>query len=391
MDKDLQARFKEIFKAQPLSMYFSPGRVNLIGEHTDYSGGYVFPMGISLGIYGLLRPRDDQKIRVYSSNFDKLGILEIDLADLSYKKGFSYGNYIQGVLWVLKTQNLTINKGFDLYIHATLPSSAGLSSSAALEMLMLAILDDLNGYHLDDLSKVQLAKRVENEYMNVSSGIMDQYAVQFAKAGYALFLNTHQLTHAYAPMDFDKLQLVMMNTNKPRNLETSDYNERFSSVKKGTEMLQKYHAFDVLGQLDEETFNTLKKHLKDAKIVKRLSHVVSENARTKQSFEALKAHDYTRFAELMNGSHQSLRDDFEVSCAELDFLVEENRALGALGARMTGAGFGGTMIALYDKAHYPQSFERLKSAYRKRFNRALDIYPTNPSDGVKKVTEEGVE
>ena len=384
MNQNDYATFEKLFGHKPHHIYFSPGRVNLIGEHTDYSGGYVFPMALSLGIFGLVRKRKDNVIRVYSTDFSGLGVLEIDIETLAYKPGFSFGNYVQGVLYILKTAGYNLNYGFDLYMHATLPTSAGLSSSAALEMLLFEIINDTNGFNLEPLDKVKLAKRVENEYMDVASGIMDQYAVQFGKKDHALFLNTHTLKLDYAPVDFNKMTLFLMNTNKRRNLEESDYNERFNAVKTGTEILQKYHDFTVLGELDLAVFKPLMNHL-NPQLKKRLRHVVSENARTKQAFDALQNNDLMAFGKFMTASHMSLRDDFEVSCEELDFLVEANLELGALGARMTGAGFGGTMIAIYEKDHVPASFETLKKAYQKKFDKPLDIYTAKSADGAKKI------
>lgn len=385
MNKETKKAFETMFKHAPQAAYFSPGRVNLIGEHTDYSGGYVFPMALSLGIMGLIRKREDAKLRIYSSNFSTLGILEIDMDDLSYKHGFSFGNYIQGVLQILKKEGYPNRCGLDVYLYSTLPASAGLSSSAALEMLMIEILADVNDFNLSQIDKVKLAQRVENDYMHVSSGIMDQYAVQFGRKDYALFLNTHTLKHHYAPIDFKHVKLILMNTNKTRNLEESAYNDRFSSVKKGSDILKIHHDFTVLGQLELKTFESLKRHLSNEKLMRRLRHVVSENARTKKAYKALKDDDLKTFGSLMVASHHSLKDDFEVSCAELDFLVQANLDMGALGARMTGAGFGGTMIALYDQADLPDSFESLKIHYQKRFNKPLDIYTASSSDGAKKL------
>ncbi len=384
MKEDLYT-FEKQFGVEPTAVYFSPGRVNLIGEHTDYSGGFVFPMALSLGITGFIKPRKDDRLRIYSDTFPELGIITIDKDDLAYKPGFSFGNYVQGVLHILKEAGYHLERGFDLYMKSSLPASAGLSSSAALEMLLFEIINDTNEFDLRALDKVKLAKKVENEYMNVSSGIMDQYAVQFGKKDHALFLDTHTLKLDYAPIDFNKVTLLLMNTNKRRNLEESDYNERFESVKKGTKIIQRQHDVEVLGQLDINSFEQSDHGLNDPLLEKRIRHVVSENDRTKKAFDALKNNDMIRFGTLMNASHESLKHDFEVSCAELDFLVEANLKSGALGARMTGAGFGGTMIAIYEKDKLPASFDDLKTTYRNTFNKKLDIYIAASSDGAKRI------
>lgn len=382
-----QNEFIKHFKHQPTHIFFSPGRVNLIGEHTDYSGGLVFPMALSLGITGYVSRRDDQLIKVFSTTFESKGILTIALDDLSYKKGFSFGNYVQGVLAILRKAGYSLPAGFNLFMHSTLPASAGLSSSAALEMLLFEVIDTLYDLNLDAVDKVKYAKQVENHYMGVSSGIMDQYAVKFGKKDHAIYLNTHTLTFEYAPIDLKRYTLLLMNTNKSRNLEDSDYNERFKSVEIGTNILKKHLDIDVLGDVDEQTFNKVQSTLNDDLLVKRLRHVVSENTRTKQAYNALKNHDLKTFGKMMDGSHQSLKNDFEVSCEELDYLVRANKQLGAIGARMTGAGFGGTMIAIYESKALPPSFKTLKENYQKRFNKPLDIYQAKSADGAKLIKE----
>ncbi len=374
--------FQSVFNQQLEGNMFSPGRVNLIGEHTDYSGGVVLPMALSIGIKGSYKKNNEQCIKAYSTSFPKLGILTIDFNDIVYKRDLSFGNYLQGALYVLKEEGYKITQGFDIFMDSTLPKSAGLSSSAALEMLVLTIIRSVNNLDIEDSMLVRYAKKIENDFMNVSSGIMDQYAVAFAKKNHALFLNTESLIHEHAPLNMDDYRLVMMNTNKDRDLENSDYNERFESVASGQEILTSLSGKASLGELSVETFNQYKEHINNPIVRKRIKHVIHENKRTTDAYHALRHQDYKTFGNLMKLSHISLRDDFEVSCAELDYLVEENLALGAIGSRMTGAGFGGTMIALYHIDDLPKSFEKLKSNYRKKFNRQLDVYIAKSSDGV---------
>ena len=374
--------FIALYGHEPEATVFSPGRVNLIGEHTDYSGGYVLPMALSLGIKGMYRERDDDRILAYSAAYASKGTLEISPKNLAYKKGFSFGNYIQGALDVLKKEGYQIQKGFELHIESTLPPSAGLSSSAALEMLVLSIIRKVNALDIDDTKLVRMARKIENDYMGVSSGIMDQYAVAFSKKDHALFLDTATLKSADVPIDMRKYRLVMMNTNKKRNLEDSDYNERFESVAAGERILTASKEHSHLGGVSLDTFENEKHRIDDPVIERRVRHVINENARTCDAREALEKRDYLQFGKLMNASHESLKADFEVSCDELDFLVEQNLALGAIGSRMTGAGFGGTMIALYRKEDVPTTFETLKNAYQKRFNKPLDIYIASSASGV---------
>ncbi len=379
--------FKKIFGKAPTHRLYSPGRVNLIGEHTDYSGGMVFPMALSIGINGAYKKRDDGKIRLYSSTFEELGVLTVELNDLRYKKGFSFGNYVQGVLSILKSEGYTLSKGFDLYLDSSLPASAGLSSSAALEMAVLSVVDSLEGYNLEGLEAVKLARKVENDYMGIASGIMDQFAVRFGKRNHAIFLNTQTLEYAYAPFELKHHTLFMMNTNKKRNLETSDYNERFDSVKAGMDRVKALLKVESLGEVSTDQFDEISTKFESEQIKRRIRHVVNENDRTKKAYEALKNNDYPLFGTLMDASHSSLKNDFEVSCDELDYLVEQNKRLGALGARMTGAGFGGTMIALYENSDVPDSFDTLKEDYEKRFNKPLNIYQASSSDGVYSMKE----
>ena len=353
--------------------FFSPGRVNLIGEHTDYSGGYVFPLAIDLGIYAAVSKRNDNQIFVYSDNFKREGKVKVD-PNLVFNKNKSFINYIQGVLFVLKRHGFRTNQGLDITIISNLPVGAGLSSSAAIEILFLTIFKTYNNFKVKDLEMVKMAKQVENEYMGVATGIMDQFAVLMGKKGKAMFLQTDSLKVKYVPINLEKYTLVLMNTNKKRELVDSDYNERFASVKKAGIKLGK-----VLGELSIKEFKALSKKITDPKVLKRAKHVVNENARTKLAVKALNNKDYELLGRLMVQSHVSLKEDFDVSCQELDYLVEANLNLKALGARMTGAGFGGTMIALY-KGKAP-SFNTLKKKYHQKFNKPLDIYYAKASKG----------
>lgn len=378
----MNKQYETIFKAKPQYKIFSPGRVNLIGEHTDYSGGLVFPMALSLGIHGVYAPREDHTIKVYSDAFEALGILTIDLDDLSYKKGFSFGNYIQGTLAILHKHGHTLSRGFNLYLSSTLPASSGLSSSAALEMLVIGIFESLTGKTLDPKTAVRYAKEVENDYFNLSSGIMDQFAVKFGKKDHAMLLDTKTLDVRYTPFDLTNYTLFLMNTNKTRNLEESNYNERFQSVHDGEQYIKDTLGVESLGDVSVSTFKQLDKTALDNTVIKRIRHVVTENDRVKKAYEALKKGDIHRFGTYLYASHASLRDDFEVSCEELDYLTEENKRLGSIGARMTGAGFGGTMIALYPKRNLPLSFDELRKTYLDKFEKPLDIYQASSSDGV---------
>ena len=376
MIQDLAKTHESMYKTAPSALFFAPGRVNLIGEHTDYSGGFVFPAALDLGIYGAFSFREDAQKRIYSASFADLGVVTLDPA-LEKKASLGFANYVQAVLWSLKEEGYALPKGFDITLMSTLPDGAGLSSSAALEMLIGYMMNDVFALKLELTTLVRLAKKAENEYMGVASGIMDQFAVGFGKEDHGLFLNTQTLTFEHVPLHFENHTLILTNTNKKRALVDSAYNERFASVKDAGQGL----AF-ALGQTPQDVWEAHKVNL-SPRTALRGDHVVSENARTLAAVEALKAQDYLTFGALLVASHTSLKEAFEVSCEELDYLVEEHLALGALGARMTGAGFGGTMIALY--AGDAPDFTELKARYQARFGFACAIYEASIASGVTRL------
>ena len=376
MIESLKTIHQRYFNDLPEAIYFAPGRVNLIGEHTDYSGGYVFPAAIHLGIYGALSFREDSAMHVFSQSFFKMGVITLN-DTLKKEDNLGFGNYLQAVLWAFKEAGFVPSKGFNLTLISDLPDGAGLSSSAALEILFAYLLNDLFCFKQSLISLVKLAKKAENEYMGVASGIMDQFAVAFGKAEHAMCLNTNSLDVSYVPFSMENHTLVLTNTHKKRTLVSSAYNERFASVKAVGEGLTK-----PLGQISLSEWNVYSESLAPL-LQKRGRHVVTENARTLEAIDALETKSYARFGVLLNASHTSLKEDFEVSCEELDFLVEGHRKLGALGARMTGAGFGGTMLALY-QGKLP-SFDTLIQAYQDRFDLTPEIYLTKISDGVKRL------
>jgi len=384
MINSLKIKHAEQFNKEAEAIYFSPGRVNLIGEHTDYSGGHVLPLALELGTYGVYSQRDDDKVHVYSELFESKGIIVIDPNKLNYDKNKGYINYIEGMLKQFSNQNLALTKGFNLYLSTTLPTSAGLSSSASLEVLIAIIIDDIYSQGLPKMELVKMAQAVENDYLGLSSGVMDQFAVTFGRKHHAMFLNTKTLDVKYAPLNLTSHTLVMMNTNKKRDLVDSDYNERFNSVKVAQDETCARYQCVSLCEAPLEALKTLKPTL-DATIYRRMHHVLTENNRTIEAYNALVKHDYNALGHLMDASHQSLKEDFEVSCDELDYLVDANHQHGAIGARMTGAGFGGTMVALYDHPIELVTFDGLKERYQNTFNKPLDIYIAKASSGALKV------
>ena len=347
---ELIQAFSAIFGQEPDATFFSPGRINLIGEHTDYNGGHVFPAAITLGTYGAARKRDDQKLRFYSGNFEDLGVIEVDLTDLVFKKEDNWTNYPKGVLKFLQEAGHVIDTGMDVYVFGNIPNGSGLSSSASLELLIGIIAEELFALKLDRLDLVKIGKKTENEFIGVNSGIMDQFAIGMGADQRAIYLDTNTLEYELVPLDLGNHVIVIMNTNKRRELADSKYNERRAECEKAVEELQAALDIQTLGELDEATFDEYAYLIQDANRLKRARHAVSENQRTLKAKAALVAGDLERFGRLVNASHVSLEHDYEVTGIELDTLAHTAwEQEGVLGARMTGAGFGGCGIAIVAK------------------------------------------
>lgn len=356
LQEELAQSFNKRFGYDPAKLYFSPGRVNLIGEYTDFNGGHVFPAAISVGTYGAIAPRDDNQIRTYSANYPEAGIQTITVTDLALRPYDTWIKYLRGVMTVMAEAGYPVSKGFDLAIVGDMPTALGLSSSASLEILLLNMLKDMMGYQIDKLTIVKLGQAVENDYLGLKTGIMDQFAVAFGEDEQGIFLDTNTMAYEMVPAEFGEYRLLVMTTNKKRELTDSKYNERRAESEEALALLQENVDVETLGDLTVPQFEAAAADFeKDhALVMKRARHAVSENQRTIAAKAALQAHDLVQFGELLTASHASLRDDFEVSGIELDTLVETAlRQPGVLGARMTGAGFGGSAIALVEKDQVP--------------------------------------
>lgn len=347
--QQLRSNFATIFGAEADHTFFSPGRINLIGEHTDYNGGHVFPAAISLGTYGAARKRDDNLLRFYSANFEDKGIIEVSLEDLRFEKAHNWTNYPKGVLHFLQKAGHVIDKGMDVYVFGNIPNGSGLSSSASLELLTGIIAEKLFDLKLDRLDLVKIGKQTENEFIGVNSGIMDQFAIGMGADQQAIYLDTNTLEYELVPLDLKDNVVVIMNTNKRRELADSKYNERRAECEKAVEELKQL-SIATLGELNEWDFDEYSYLIQDENRLKRVRHAVLENQRTLQAQAALQAGDLEKFGRLMNASHVSLEHDYEVTGLELDTLAHTAwEQEGVLGARMTGAGFGGCAIALVRK------------------------------------------
>ena len=348
--QQLRSNFATIFGAEADHTFFSPGRINLIGEHTDYNGGHVFPAAISLGTYGAARKRDDNLLRFYSANFEDKGIIEVPLEDLRSEKAHNWTNYPKGVLHFLQKAGHVIDKGMDVYVFGNIPNGSGLSSSASLELLTGIIAEKLFDLKLDRLDLVKIGKQTENEFIGVNSGIMDQFAIGMGADQQAIYLDTNTLEYELVPLDLKDNVVVIMNTNKRRELADSKYNERRAECEKAVEELRQKLSIATLGELNEWDFDEYSYLIQDENRLKRARHAVLENQRTLQAQATLQAGDLEKFGRLMNASHVSLEHDYEVTGLELDTLAHTAwEQEGVLGARMTGAGFGGCAIALVRK------------------------------------------
>ncbi|MGT2754367.1 galactokinase [Streptococcus ovis] len=373
--KDLIQAFTEVFGVEPDATFFSPGRINLIGEHTDYNGGHVFPAAITLGTYGAARKRDDQLLRFYSGNFEHLGIIEVDLQDLVFKKEDNWTNYPKGVLKFLQEAGHTIEAGMDVYVFGNIPNGSGLSSSASLELLIGIIAEELFELKLNRIDLVKIGKQTENEFIGVNSGIMDQFAIGMGANKQAIYLDTNTLEYELVPLDLGDHVVVIMNTNKRRELADSKYNERRAECETAVTELNALLSIETLGELDEVTFDEYAYLIKDANRLKRARHAVSENQRTLKAKDALVAGDLKKFGRLVNASHVSLEHDYEVTGIELDTLAHTAwEQAGVLGARMTGAGFGGCGIAIVQKDKVDSFTENVGRIYTEKIGYAPDFY-----------------
>lgn len=348
--QQLRSNFATIFGAEADHTFFSPGRINLIGEHTDYNGGHVFPAAILLGTYGAARKRDDNLLRFYSANFEDKGIIEVPIEDLRFEKEHNWTNYPKGVLHFLQKAGHVIDKGMDVYVFGNIPNGSGLSSSASLELLTGIIAERLFDLKLERLDLVKIGKQTENEFIGVNSGIMDQFAIGMGADQRAIYLDTNTLEYDLVPLDLKDNVVVIMNTNKRRELADSKYNERRAECEKAVEELRQKLSIATLGELNEWDFDEYSYLIQDENRLKRARHAVLENQRTLQAQAALQAGNLEKFGRLMNASHVSLEHDYEVTGLELDTLAHTAwEQEGVLGARMTGAGFGGCAIALVRK------------------------------------------
>lgn len=387
-----EEKFSELFGMEgDVRTYFAPGRVNLIGEHTDYNGGHVFPCALTIGTYATARKRTDRKLRFFSLNFENAGVIETSLDELNPDEKAGWTNYPKGVIWTFLGKGYTVDCGMDIAIYGNIPNGSGLSSSASLEVLTGLIIKDLFG--LSEVSMVDIAligQYSENNFNGMNCGIMDQFASAMGKKDHAIFLDTATLKYEYANIVLPDAKIVITNSKVKHALVDSAYNDRRRESEEALKDLQTGIGIEGLGDLTEEQFESMKSVIKDEINRKRAKHAVYENQRTIQAVEALKKNDIEKFGRLMNESHESLRDDYEVSCEEIDILVGEAWKIpGVIGSRITGGGFGGCTVSIVKNESVDQFKEQLKKVYLEKTSIECEFYVVDIGDGARKLhTEE---
>ncbi|RDW20712.1 galactokinase [Oceanobacillus chungangensis] len=386
---DLTKYYQQAFtNTQTPRAFFAPGRINLIGEHTDYNGGNVLPASISFGTYALALGRQDRKLRFYSVNFPDAGVIECDLDDLSYQTAHDWANYPKGMLLYLQEAGYQFDHGIDVLFYGNIPNGAGLSSSASIEMVMGVLLEELFELNIDRIDLIRIGQKVENNYIGVNSGIMDQFAIGMGKQNHAILLNCQTLNYQYAPLVLKDHLIIIMNTNKQRTLAGSKYNERRAQCEAALSDLQTLLPVQTLGDVTIDVFESNQLLIKNETNRKRARHIVYENARTVAALEKLNQNDLTAFGTLMNESHLSLQHDYEVSGIELDTIVEAAwEQPGVLGARMTGAGFGGCAIAIVESESVDDFKENVSVIYKQRIGYEPTFYTAEIGDGAREISE----
>ncbi|MEG0134399.1 MAG: galactokinase [Cetobacterium sp.] len=380
---------KEFGEKGRLETFFSPGRVNLIGEHIDYNGGKVFPCALDFGTYAVVRKREDNIFRMYSVNFENLGIIQFSLNSLVLDSNDDWANYPKGVIKTFIEEGYNIDSGFDIAFYGNIPNGAGLSSSASIEVLTSVILKDIFKLNIDMVDMVKLSQKAENKFIGVNCGIMDQFAVGMGKKNNAILLDCNSLAYTYAPFVLENISIVIANTNKRRGLGESKYNERRASCESALKDLQESEIkITTLCDLDFESFENVKKNIKTNESLIRARHAITENERVLEAMEKLNSGDILSFGKLMNQSHISLRDDYEVTGLELDALVEAAwEEEGTIGSRMTGAGFGGCTVSLVENNHIEKFIKNVGKKYKERTGLEASFYIANPGEGARKLEE----
>ena len=382
--EQLKSKFIEKYGEGEISGYFSPGRVNLIGEHTDYNGGFVFPCALSFGIYCLIRTTERKTVRFASTNMPFEA--EVRVEDLNIAIGKEWVNYPIGVFAQFMKKGLTFDKGADLLFYGDVPTGAGLSSSAALEVVTGVVINDTYGFGIGRIELAQMGQKAEHEFALVNCGIMDQFVSAMGKKDHAVFLNCDTLAFDLVPVKLEGVKIVISNTNSPHKLDSGKYNERVAECQAAVKAIQPFQQISALGEISWEDFLKVEDKIEDETVRRRARHVVSEIQRTDDAVKALRAGDLVKFGILMNGSHDSLRDDYEVTGIELDTMVEEGRKIdGVIGTRMTGGGFGGCTVSLVKEEAIDHFIEQVGKNYEAKTGLTPLFYVAEIGDGGKRL------
>lgn len=383
IQNDVLEKFKELYGDEgEIAVYFAPGRVNLIGEHTDYNGGHVFPCALTIGTYMAARRRSDRKLNFYSMNFERMGIIESSLDDLNPKENGEWTNYPKGVIWAFEGRGMKLDGGLDIALFGNIPNGSGLSSSASLEVVTGYMLKDLYGFDVTNQDLALIGQYSENNFNGMNCGIMDQFASAMGKADNAIFLDTADLSYEYAPIVLDGAKIVVTNSLVKHSLVTSAYNDRRNESTQALKDLQKVCGIESLGELSEEEFDKFQSSIQDEINRSRAKHAVYENQRTIKAVAALKANDLATFGKLMNESHISLRDDYETSCEECDILAETAWTVpGVIGSRITGGGFGGCTVSIVKDEAIDTFKETLTRVYEEKVGKTPEFYVVEIGDG----------
>ena len=387
MKNNILKKFNEKFGYEKdVRVFFSPGRVNLIGEHTDYNGGHVFPCALSFGTYGAISQRNDKIVRMYSENFEDKGIISFEIDNLKNEEEHDWANYPKGVIDVLRKHGYDVNQGFDMVVYGNIPNGAGLSSSASLELLMAVMMNDIHQFNIDRVELVKYCQEAENNFIGVNCGIMDQFSIGMGQDSSAILLDCNTLDYKYSTVDLKDEVIVIANTNKRRGLADSKYNESRSECEEALKELQTELKISTLGELTEDEFEKNKHLIKSDIRAKRAKHAVYENQRTLKAVKALEDNDIETFGKLMNQSHNSLRDDYEVTGKELDTLVDlASKHEGTVGARMTGAGFGGCTVSIVKRDNVDDFINNVGKQYKEIIGYDADFYVANIGAGTREI------
>lgn len=389
MTEKLMETFQNLFGADgDIRTYFAPGRVNLIGEHTDYNGGHVFPCALTLGTYAVARKRDDRVLRFYSENFASLGVIETSLDDLVPDEKADWTNYPKGVMWTFEKRGYKLPQGMDIAIYGDIPNGSGLSSSASLEVLTGIVLKDMFGFDEITMPEIaQIGQYSENNFNGCNCGIMDQFASAMGKKDNAIFLDTNTLEYEYAPVVLPDAKIVITNSKVKHSLVDSAYNDRRSECETALEELKSEMPIVTLGDLTEAEFEAHKDTIKDPVRQLRAKHAVYENQRTIRAVAALKANNIEEFGKLMNASHISLKNDYEVSCEEIDILVDLAWEIpGVIGSRITGGGFGGCTVSIVKNDAVDTFIEKVGNGYKEQTGNTAEFYVVEVGDGAHRLS-----